>query len=430
MEILLLVILIVLNGVFAMSELAVVASRQARLNAAAEKGSSGATKALELQREPTRFLSTVQIGITTISILNGVVGAAALAGPMTNWLSTFGLEPAIAGSIATVLAVVVITYASIVIGELVPKRIAQVAPERIAAMVAPPMAMLAKISAPFVWLLTVSTKLILKVLGVSGQVGEPITEEEIEAMLSEGSAAGVIKDSEHEMVRNVFSLDDRRIGTFMTPRSEMIVLNINDDLQKNLAKVASSRRSRFPISDGNNDNIIGVVQTKALVQALIKQDRPNLTKQVEKPLFVPESLTGRELLEAMRADKSTAALVVDEYGDLQGLVTVNDLMNTIAGGIEYPQAKPQANQRNDGSWLLDGKLSTVELRHILKLKELPDESPGHYDSLGGLMMTLLDRVPTVGEEARWGGWIFEVMDLDGRRIDKVLARKDTTGSSE
>jgi putative hemolysin len=275
-------------------------------------------------------------------------------------------------------------------------------------------------------MLTVSTKLLLKVLGVSTQVGEPITEEEIEAMLSEGSAAGVIEDSEHEMVRNVFSLDDRRIGTFMTPRSEMVVLNKNDDLQKNLAKVASSRRSRFPISDGSKDNIVGIVRTKALVQALINQDRPDLTKQAEKPLFVPETLTGRELLEAMRADKATAALVVDEYGDLQGLVTVNDLMNTITGGIDDPMDEPQANQRADGSWLLDGKLSTLELRHILKLKELPDESPGNYDSLGGLMMTLLDRVPTVGEEARWGGWIFEVMDLDGRRIDKVLARKAET----
>ncbi|MGB7182844.1 MAG: hemolysin family protein [Burkholderiaceae bacterium] len=426
MDIALLLILIVLNGVFAMSELALVAARRTRLTTAAAKGSRGAAAALNLKRDPTRFLSTVQIGITTISILNGVIGAAALARPISSWLNhigTFGADSALAETVATGLAVVIITYLSIVIGELVPKRIAQVSPARIAILVAKPMDWLARISGPFVWLLSASTEVILRLLGIREKAGPPITEEEIHAMLAESSDAGVIERSEHDMVRNVFNLDDRRVGTFMTPRRDMVYLDIQLSIDENLARVANTDRSRFPVVDGDLDHIVGIIQTKALVGALIDNKTPDLAGNTQPALFVPESLSGRKLLDAMRESKATAALVVDEYGDLQGLVTINDLMTAIAWGVENPVGKQEAVQREDGSWLLDGMLSTLQLRQTLLLQTLPDESPAHYESLGGMLMTLFGHLPTPGELTEWEGWIFEVVDLDGRRIDKVLARR-------
>lgn len=429
MDILLLLFLIVMNGVFAMSELALVAARKAQLTGAAERGSSAARTAMALKRDPTRFLSTVQIGITTISILNGVVGAAALAGPISGWLLGFGIDSALAETIATGAAVVVITYASIVIGELVPKRIAQVAPARIAMMVARPMHWLARIAAPFVWLLSVSTETALRLMGIREKAGPPITEEEIHAMLAESSAAGVIASSEHEMVRNVFELDDRRVGSFMTPRKDMVFLDTQLDMPENLARVARTDRSRFPVTSGGLDNIIGMIETKTLVGALIEHEQPDLTGKARRALYVPESLSGRELLDAMRESGQTAALVVDEYGDLQGMVTVNDLMNAVAWGMHKPGDKPEAVRRDDGSWLLDGLLSTLQLRQTLQLDTLPDETRLRYDSLGGMLMTLFDGVPVVGDTTDWEGWTFEIVDLDGRRIDKVLARR-TTGDTE
>lgn len=421
MEILLLSVLILLNGVFAMSELALVASHRARLESAAKNGKSGAVAALELKRDPNRFLSTVQVGITSIGLLNGIVGEAALAGPIADWLQSQGLDEDTAGIVATVAVVGIITYVSIVVGELVPKRIAQVAPERVALIVAAPMRALALAGKPFVWLLAASTEALLSLLRIRERAGPPITIEEIHAMLAEGSSAGVIEHDEHRMVRRVFDLDDRRILSLMTPRRDMETLDLRRPVRENLERMVASRHSQFPVIDGDANEILGIVHVKRLAHALIHEREPDLRALLEPALFVPESATGRDLLANLRAARSVSALVVDEYGDVQGLVTLNDLMRAIAGDVEGVAAEGPAIRREDGSWLLDGLLSTIELREILNLQSLPDEGPGNYDSLGGMMMAMLGRIPHEGDIAHWEGWRFEVVDIDGRRVDKVLA---------
>lgn len=422
MEILVLVALIVLNGLFAMSEIALVTARRARLAKLAEDGDGAAVVAMQLGEDPTRFLSTVQIGITSIGILNGIVGEAALAGPLAEWLQGYGADPRFSEIGATVLVVVVVTYVSIVVGELVPKRIGQIDPEGIARLVARPMNLLAVASRPFVLLLSNSTALILRLLGQREVRGPSVTEEEIHAMLVEGSAAGVIEKNEHDMVRNVFRLDDRQISSLMVPRSEIVWLDINRPLDENLAIITESEHARFPVCRDGLEDIVGILNARQLLGKTLRGTTPSLSEKLQAAVYVPESLTGMELLEHFRSSGTHVVFVVDEYGEVLGMVTLQDLIESVTGEF-VPKNKEDAwaVRRDDGSWLLDGLIPLLELKDTLGLKSVPEEDKGRYHTLSGMLMLLLGRLAATGDKLDWEGWTLEVVDLDGKRIDKVLA---------
>ena len=424
MEIILLVALIVINGLFAMSEIALVTARRARLAKLAEEGDGAAAVAMTLGEDPTRFLSTIQIGITSIGILNGIVGEAALAGPLAEWLQGYGMAQEVSEIGATVLVVVVITYVSIVVGELVPKRIGQINPEGIARLVARPMNMLSIASRPFVHLLSSSTMLILRLMGQRDSKGPSVTEEEIHAMLVEGSEAGVIEKNEHDMVRNVFRLDDRQISSLMVPRSEIVWLDAMRPLEENLVLMTESEHARFPVCNGGLEDIIGVLNARQLLGKTLRGVEPSLTDKLQPAVYVPESLTGMELLNQFRTTGTQVVFVVDEYGEVQGMVTLQDLVESVTGEF-LPKNKEDAwaVQRNDGSWLLDGLIPLLELKDTLALKCVPEEDKGRYHTLSGMVMLLLGRLANTGDKVSWEGWSLEVVDLDGKRIDKVLASR-------
>jgi putative hemolysin len=423
-EVLLLFALILLNGVFAMSEIALVTARRARLQALAEQGDAGAAAALSLNDQPTRFLSTIQVGITSIGILSGIVGEAALAAPLGDWIIGLGAEPNAAKLAATALVVVVVTYFSIVLGELVPKRLGQISAETIARRVARPIGWLAIAAKPFVRLLTTSTDVLLRLVGARTDGASAVTEEEIHALIQEGSETGVIDEQERAMVRNVFRLDDRQIASLMTPRSEIVYLDVEDDLQQNLKRVLDVEHSRFPVCRGGLRDVVGVASARRLLQQAIRGEVLDLTRAAEPAVYVPESLTGMELLENFRASAGHMALVVDEYGEIQGVVTSQDLFEAIAG-----EFKPQRTEdawavpRADGSWLLDGLIPIPELKDRLNFGAAPEEVLGRYNTLSGMVMLLLGRVPATGDIVDWHGWRFEIVDMDKHRIDKVLASR-------
>ncbi|MCA1938137.1 MAG: hemolysin family protein [Dechloromonas sp.] len=424
MEIFLLLALILLNGAFAMSEIALVTARRARLAKLAEGGDGAAAVAIKLGDDPNRFLSTIQIGITSIGILNGIVGEAALAGPLALWLQSFGVEQGASEIGATVLVVLVITYVSIVVGELVPKRIGQINPEGIARLVARPMNLLAMISRPFVRLLSSSTMLLLGLMGQRETKGPSVTEEEIHAMLVEGSEAGVIEKNEHAMVRNVFRLDERQISSLMVPRSDIVWLDVENTMEQNLAVITESEHARFPVCRGGLDNILGVLNARQLLGKTLRGSEASLSEKLQPAVYVPESLTGMELLEQFRSSGTQVVFVVDEYGEIQGMVTLQDLVESVTGEF-VPKNKEDAwaIQRDDGSWLLDGLIPLLELKDTLSMKTVPEEEKGRYHTLSGMVMLLLGRLPVTGDKACWEGWSFEVVDLDGKRIDKVLAAR-------
>lgn len=424
MEIFILIALILLNGAFAMSEIALVTAKRSRLARLAADGDASSEIAMRLGTEPTRFLSTIQIGITAIGILSGIVGEAALAAPFAIWLQTFGIDQQSSEVGATVLVVVVITYVSIVIGELVPKRIGQFNAEGIARLVARPISFLALISRPFVRLLSFSTDGILKLMGKRDLGGSDVTEEDIHAMLEEGSEAGVIEKQEHNMVRNVFRLDDRQISSLMIPRSEIVYLDINQPLEANLEHVAEADHSRFPVCRGGLHDILGVISAKQLFTQMHKSGVTDLTARLQPCVYVPESLTGMELLEQFRLSGTQMVFVIDEYGEIQGLVTLQDVLEAVTGEFKPHNAEDAwAVQREDGSWLLDGLIPIPELKDRLDLVATPEEDKGRYHTLSGMMMWLLGRLPHTGDVAEWERWRLEVVDLDGKRIDKVLANR-------
>ncbi len=424
MDIALLIALIILNGVFAMSEIALVTARKGRLQRLAEDGDKAAVIAIRLGDDPTQFLSTVQIGITAIGILNGIVGEAALAGPLAAILRDFGLDEKSSAISATTIVVVGITYFSIVIGELVPKRIAQFNAEGIARMIAGPIAILAKLSRPFVYLLSVSTDGILQVMGKKELSSAHLTEEDIHSMLAEGSQSGLIEKQEHAMVRNVFRLDDRQIASLMTPRREIIYLDIEQPLEGNLENLMNSDHSRYPVCRGGIKDTIGVITAKRLLKQRMKGESTNIQEYLQPAIFVPESLTGMKLLEQFRESGVQMVFVVDEYGEILGLITLQDVLEALTG--EFRSRDPEdvwAVQRADGSWLLDGLIPILELKDRLDLKSVPEEQKGRYNTLSGMMMWLIGNLPRTGDITEWQGWRLEVIDLDGNRIDKVLASR-------
>jgi len=425
MEFLLIVFLTLLNGVFAMSELALAGSKRARLAALAEAGNHGAKAALELLGNPNQFLSTVQVGITSIGVLNGIVGEAAFSDGVAAWLQTWGTSEKASAITATALVVTTITFTTIIFGELVPKRIGQLYPETVACWVARPMLWLATAAKPFVKLLSSTTAGTLKLLRIDTTASRAVTEEEISASLEEGVDAGLIEEHEHQMVQNVFRLDERPLTSLMTPRTDVQWLDSADTVAHGLALAATGggrgAHSWYPVCRGSLDDVVGIVSVAQLLD-LREQADERLSAHASPAVFVPETLSGMELLEQFRLQSGRLVFVVDEYGVVQGLLTPRDLLEAITGELQVgAQADAWATEREDGSWLLDGVMPLDELKSRLDMAGLPDEERGRYNTLAGLLMSITGRLPRLGERISCQNWTFEVVDLDGRRVDKVLA---------
>jgi putative hemolysin len=421
-EVLFILLLLVANGVFAMSELAVVSSRKARLQRMAEAGDARAQAALELANSPDRFLSTIQIGITLVGILAGAFGGATIAEQLGAQVSRVPALAEYGEAVGLATVVLAITYLSLVVGELVPKRLALNNPERVARMVARPMGMLSRVASPVVRVLGVSTSAILHILRLKASDEPPVTEEEIKVLIKQGTQAGVILESEQEMVESVFKLADRRIGSLMTPRTDIAWLNVNDPPEKLYAQISASPYSRFPVSLGALDNVIGVVKAKDLLARCATGEPLDLRAVMRQPLFVPDSRSALQVLEAFKGGRTHLALLVDEYGAVEGLVTTNDILEAIVGDIAPAGAGGDegAVRREDGSWLLDGALPVEEFKEIFPVGRLPGEERSSYHTLAGFVMTYLGRIPAVTDHFEWEGLRFEVVDMDGKRIDKVL----------
>jgi putative hemolysin len=425
MEFLLIVFLTLLNGVFAMSELALAASRKARLTAMAESGDGGAQAALTLLANPNQFLSTVQVGITSIGVLNGIVGEAAFSPGVAQWLQGLGVSEKASDISATALVVTLITFTTIIFGELVPKRIGQIYPEPVARWVSRPMLWLATATKPFVKLLSATTQGVLKLLRIRTDVTRTMTAEEIRASLEEGVDAGVIEQHEHQMVQNVFRLDDRPLTSLMIPRADVAWLDASLTVAQCLQRVGQggeqAAHSWYPVCRGSLDDVVGLIGVGKLLE-LGSQHAGPIEPFAQSAVFVPETLSGMELLEQFRARSGRLVFVVDEYGVVQGLVTPGDLLEAITGELQpVAQVDAWATPREDGSWLLDGLMPVDELKTRLGIRELPDEERGRYNTVAGLLLSVSGHLPRVGERIDSAGWRFEVVDLDGRRIDKVLA---------
>ncbi|MEP7058415.1 MAG: hemolysin family protein, partial [Caldimonas sp.] len=415
MDVALLLFLIFLNALFAMSEMALTASRKARLQVMVEAGDSGARHAMDLHDNPTKFLSVVQIGITSIGVLNGIVGDAAFSAPFAHWLhATFPIHDRAAEIAATAMVVVSITFMTIIFGELVPKRLGLMYPETIARFVARPMEWLSLIARPFVKLLSWCTEATLRLMGIRGGPDRSVTEEEIAASLEEGLDAGVIEAQEHQMVRNVFRLDDRQVGSMMIPRAEIVWLEATATPDDVLRVIADEEHSRYPVCRGGLDDVLGIISAQRLLQQVMQGLPLALTEGLQAPVFVPETLSGMELLDHFRASSAQFVFVVDEYGEVQGMITVRDVLEAITGEFSTRTDEDSwAVQRPDGSWLFDGLIPMPELKDRIDLKELPEEDRGRYNTLAGMIMLLLGRLPETSDSVEWEGWRFEVVDLDG-----------------
>ncbi|MBL8337577.1 MAG: HlyC/CorC family transporter [Rhodoferax sp.] len=427
MDFFLIALLTLLNGAFAMSELALTASRKVRLTNLAEAGDKGAAAALALLDNPTRFLSSVQVGITSIGMLNAIVGEAAFSAGVAAWLQTLGLSERASAITATGIVVTAITFITIVFGELVPKRIGQLYPETVSRLIARPMTWVARIAKPFVWLLSTCTHGVLRLLRIDTEGDRGVTEEEIAASLEEGVDAGLIEEHEHQMVQNVFQLDDRPLTSMMLPRIDIEWLEAGDTVAQCLRKVGAGgdqgAHSWYPVCRGSLDDVVGKISVGRLLQLGV--DHPgSIEPHVQSAVFVPETLTGMELLDQFRIRSTRMVLVVDEYGVVQGLITPNDLLEAITGELQpHAQGDAWATQREDGSWLVDGAMPIGELKARLDIDSLPDEERGRYNTVAGLLMAVSGSLPATGAIIECVGWRFEVVDLDGRRIDKLLATR-------
>lgn len=425
MQSVILIGLILINGFFAMSEISLLTARRARLQGLIDSGDRAAKLAVQLGSEPTKFLSTVQIGITSVGMLSGIVGEAALAPPLERWLLGLGISESASSYSATALVVATITYFAIVVGELVPKRIGQTHAEHIARFVARPIRTLAMISKPFVWLLSASTRLLLRLLSIDDHRRSAVTEDEIHAVLAEGSDLGVIERHEHRMVRNLFRLDDLTIVSLMTPRGDIVTLDVASSKNEILAILDSSPHSRYPVLRLGEDDIVGVVSARELLLRSLRSESLDLAAIAQPALFVPESISGMDLLENFRQSGDHFAFVVDEYGTVLGLITLHDLLEGITGSIKGTTAGDErAVRREDGSWLFDGQLSIHELSDCLGVRETLEDPDGRYRTLSGLIIQGLGRLPRIADRVRRGEWVFEVVDMDGHRIDRVLAQNE------
>ena len=415
-EIVILVALLLINGAFVMSEMAVVSSRKARLQQQANEGNRRAARALQLAQQPNNFLSTVQIGITLVSVLLGAVGGRAFSEPLAAVLKRWPPVVGYADSLAFGIVVVLITTLSLLVGELIPKRLALHSPERVAAAMAGPMIFISRIFTPLVWLLGKVTGFALKALGIKPSTEPPVTEEEIQLLIDQGTEAGVIEEAEQDMVEGIFSLSDSRVYSLMTPRTEITWLDIQDSPEEIRKKITESPYSRFPVCQGSLDVVLGIVKARDLLAPpSLSSEGFRLKDKLRPAFYIPETMLASRALEIFKEKNAELMLVIDEFGSLQGLLTLNDIIEEIVGDIE---AEAQATQRQDGSWLLDGLLPVDDFKEIFHVDKLPHES--EYESLSGFVMITLGRVPQAADHFEWNGLRFEVMDMDGRRVDKVL----------
>ncbi len=421
-EILLVLLLIFANALFVMSELAIVSARKVRLQQMAERGDQKARVALELASSPNQFLATVQVGITLLAILSGAFGESVISKRLVPIFSSIPFLASYKDATASVTAVLIITYLTLIIGELVPKRVALNHPEPIASIVAIPMKLLATIGSPIVHLLSISTDAVLRILGIRPSTEPQVTEEEIRVLIEQGTEEGTFEEAEQDMVERVFRLGDRPVSSFMTPRPDIVWLDLDDSATENRQKVIENGYSRYPVCQGGLDNVLGIIAVTDLLARSLCGEQLDLTVGLRKAEFVPESTRGLKLLELFKQTATHMALVVDEYGVIQGLVTLNDVMIEIVGDVPTADEleNPQAVQREDGSWLLDGMLSVEEFFEMFDLEEYLRIHQRNYQTLGGFVITHLGRIPAAADHFEWQGMRFEVMDMDGNRVDKIL----------
>lgn len=426
MEIALLLFLILLNGVLSMSEIAVVSSRKARLQQLADENRGGARSALALNKDPSIFLSTIQVGITTIGILSGAIGENLLADPLTVWLAGFALTEHYASGIALTIVVAGLTYFSVVVGELVPKQLGLLAPEKTASLIAPPMNIFAQATRPLVWLLSTSSDFLLRIMGAVRKEEPPVTDEEIKILMGQGAEAGVFHLSEKAIVSNVLRLDEQRIGAIMTHRNDIYSLDLDETEAEIRLRISESPYSRVIVCRDGMDNIVGILRTADILKDALAGKPFEVEKSLRPPLYVPEGVTITHLMENFRNARQQCALIVDEYGELQGMVTLTDVMIAIVG--ELPTSDITAEQdivvRKDHTWLIDGSVTIERLKSVLEIDtELPGEVEHAFNTLGGFVMHALDRIPMATDFFETSGYRFEVIDMDKNRVDKVLVAR-------
>lgn len=420
-EIAIVLFLTVLNGVLAMSELAVVSARPARLKVLAEQGSLGAETALRLAGDPGRFLSTVQIGITLVGVLSGAFSGATLGARLSGWLQGEGLSVSIADPLGVGTVVVLITYLSLIVGELVPKQVALRNAEGVAARVAIPMSVLSRVAAPLVWLLNGSGKLVLSLLGQSGDGGGKVTDEEIRTVLAEAHSAGVIETSESAMLSGVMRLADRQARGLMTPRRDVQMLEIDDSLDEIRDKLREIPHSRIPVRSGDSDEIVGVLLTKKVYERMAEGGPVSLSELVSEVPVVSDLAMATDIIDSLRRTSLHMALVYDEYGHFEGIITSGDILEAITGAFSQDETEEQAMvQRDDGSYLVAGWTPVDEFVDVIRIPIDPDPD---YTTIAGFVLDELKRIPELGESFTKGDWRFEVIDLDGRRIDKLLVSR-------
>ena len=422
LEILVIVLLLLTNGIFSMSEMAIVSARKTRLQQLADRGNRYARLTLKLADDPNKFLATVQIGITLIGILSGAFGGATLAKMIAAWLSAFPSIQPYSDAIGVALVVIVVTYLSLIIGELVPKRLALNNAERIAVIVAMPMNFLSALASPLVKLLSLSTNFVLRLLNIKPTTEPMITQEEIEILIEQGTQSGALEETEQDILESVLRLDEQRVGAVMTARPQIIWLDMEDPLETTQQKIILSPYSRFLLSRDDLDNFLGVVYAKDILAQDWMDNTLDLSALVRPPLFVPENMPTLKLLDLFKQKSVHVAVVVDEYGVIQGMVTDTDILESIVGDLpanDEPE-EPEAIRREDGSWLLDGMLPIERLKKLLDIDKLPDEELADYQTVGGFIIYYLESIPISGEWFECGGMRFEVVDMDGRRVDKVL----------
>jgi len=415
-EILIIALLILVNGVLSMSEAALMASRKARLQQQVNTGDHASQIVLDLLKKPNIFLSTVQIGITLISVLAGAFGGATLAEVLAVEIARIPALEIYSESLALGIVVLVITILTIWLGELVPKRLGLHRPERIARVVARPMLFISKLFSPLIKIVSWSTDLILHLMGISASEEQPVTEAELQVLLDQGTQAGIFEESEQDMIEGVFSIGDQRVYSVMTPRTEIVWLEVDDPPEEIRKKIADCPYSRFPVRDGSLDNVVGVVRARDLLLTNLAGEKINLKHNLHPAIYIPESAQASQALEMFKGGKAELMLVVDEFGAVQGLITLNDILSEIVEGIGTDE--PEATQRQDGSWLLDGMLTVDDFKEIFNLNDLPEEDS--YETLGGFVMFSLGRIPQTSDRFEWNGLQFEVMVMDARRVDKVL----------
>lgn len=428
LEIIIILVLIVLNGIFALSEFAIISAKKIRLQQRAEEGDKRAAAALEIANEPTHFLSTIQIGITLVGIFAGAFGGATIAEGLAIYFKEFPMLAPYSDILAITLVVLVITYLTLIFGELVPKHLALNNAENIASTVAKPMHLLSVIASPLVFILSRSTEAVLWVMRVRETTEPPVTEEEIKIMLAESTEAGVFEKAELSMVEGVFDLGDRRVESLMTHRSDVIALDLNDPADENLRKMTQSGRSNFPVYEGDLDNIVGMVSVKNVLAKMVDDGTPDIKATVTKPLFAPKAIPVLKLLESFKGTGLHIALVTDEYGSIQGVITLHDILEAIVGDVRTlgePVDTPVV-VREDGSWLINGNTPVEDIKKILSVDSFPGEELGRYRTIAGLILFILERIPKTGDHLEVGGLRYEVVDMDGNRIDKVLVTRVLT----